>query len=286
MSIKILTDSASDLPLEFFHKQNVSCIPLRVHLNDKEYLDLETIQPKEVYNAIRNGAMPKTSQASPTTLYEAFEEVAKSGDSCIYIAFSSELSGTYQTAMLMREDLLAEYPDFQFSIIDTKCASLGQGLVVHYATQLLTKALEFEETCEQIKKYAANMQHIFTVDDLDFLAQGGRVSKASAFVGGLLNIKPLLHVENGKLVPIEKIRGRKKVLKRMVELMEERGSHFKDQTIGISHGDDEETALQLKHMIQETFGCTSFIINPIGAAVGSHAGPGTIALFFLEDIIA
>ncbi|MBM7702610.1 DegV family protein [Metabacillus iocasae] len=286
MSIKILTDSASDLPLEFFHKQNVTCIPLRVHLNDKEYLDLETIQPKEVYEAIRNGAMPKTSQASPTALYEAFEEVAKSGDSCIYIAFSSELSGTYQTAMLMREDLLAEYPDFQFSIIDTKCASLGQGLVVHYATQLLNKSLSFEDTCQQIKKYASTMQHIFTVDDLDFLAQGGRVSKASAFVGGLLNIKPLLHVEDGKLIPIEKIRGRKKVLKRMLELMEERGSNFKDQTIAISHGDDEETALQLKDMIQEKFGCTSFIINQIGAAVGSHAGPGTIALFFLEDVIA
>ncbi|TYR79542.1 DegV family protein [Priestia megaterium] len=285
MSIRILTDSASDLSLSFFNESNVAFIPLRVHLNDTEYLDLQTINPSDVHKAIRNGAMPKTSQAAPATMYEAFEEVAKTGDDCVYIAFSSQLSGTYQTAVMMKNELLEKYPDFNLEIIDTKCASLGQGLVVHYAVQLLLKNASFEELIGKIKQYAAHMEHIFTVDDLDFLAQGGRVSKASAFLGGLLNIKPILHVEDGKLVPIEKLRGRKKVLKRMVDIMEERGKNLKNQTIAISHGDDEETALQLKGMIEERFGCTSFMINMIGAAVGSHAGPGTIALFFLNKDI-
>ncbi len=286
MSIKILTDSASDLPRSFFEENNVLLLPLRVHLRDIEYLDLETINPAEVYKAIREGAMPKTSQAAPTTLYETFEELAKSGEQCVYIAFSSELSGTYQTAVMVKNELLETYPNFELEIIDTKCASLGQGLVVHYAVQQLATGLSFKELVAKTKQYATSMEHIFTVDDLDFLAQGGRVSKASAFVGGLLNIKPLLHVEDGKLVPIEKLRGRKKVLKRMVDIMEERGAkNLRDQTIAISHGDDEETAKQLKVLIEERFGSKSFLINMIGAAVGSHAGPGTIALFFLNDII-
>ncbi|PFR93843.1 DegV family protein [Priestia megaterium] len=285
MSIKLLTDSASDLPLSFFQENNVGFLPLRVSLDNQEFLDLQTIEPASVYEAIRKGKMPKTSQAAPTTMYEVFEDIAKSDDSCVYLAFSSELSGTYQTAMMIREELLEKYPDFQLEIIDTKCASLGQGVVTYYAAQLLQQNLSLVEMTEKIKQYALHMEHIFTVDDLDFLAQGGRVSKASAFVGGLLNIKPLLHVEDGKLIPIEKIRGRKKVFKRMLDVMEERGKSLSSQTIGISHGDDLETALQLKEMIQERFGTKHFIINIIGAAIGSHSGPGTIAVFFLNETI-
>lgn len=283
MSIKFVTDSASDLPLHFFQEHDVQLIPLRVHLNDEEYLDLETIEPLEIYKHIRNGAHPKTSQAAPAAIYNTFESIVKNGDACIYIAFSSQLSGTYQTSVMMQQEIKEDYPEAQIEIIDTKCASMGQGLVVNYAVQLLKQSLSFKEIVEKIQTYSHHMEQIFTVDDLDFLAKGGRVSKTSAFVGGLLNIKPLLHVEDGKLVPIEKIRGRKKVLKRMVELMEERGRDLSSQTIAISHGDDEQTALELKQLIQEKFGCHSFIINTIGAAVGSHAGPGAIALFFSND---
>ncbi|MFC3883692.1 DegV family protein [Bacillus songklensis] len=286
MSIKIVTDSASDLPLHFFQEHDVQLLPLRVHVNDKEYLDLETIQPHEVFEYIRHGAHPKTSQAAPNTIYDTFESIVKNGDAGIYIAFSSQLSGTYQTSVMMQQEIKENYPDAKIEVIDTKCASLGQGLVVHYAVQLLKQQLPFEELVEKIKAYSHHMEHIFTVDNLDFLAKGGRVSKTSAFVGGLLNIKPLLHVEDGKLIPIEKIRGRKKVLKRMVELMEERGQDLASQTIAISHGDDEHTALELKQLITEKFGCQSFIINSLGSAVGSHAGPGTIALFFLNDTLS
>jgi DegV family protein with EDD domain len=183
---------------------------------------------------------------------------------------------------MIADQVREQYPDFKLTIIDTKCASLGMGLVVLKAAELADSGIAYDELVEKIRFQAEHMEHIFTVDNLDYLARGGRVSKASAFVGGLLNIKPLLHVEDGKLVPLEKIRGRKKVLQRMVEVMKERGTDFNGQTIGISHGEDEETALFLQEKIKEQLGSDSFYISNIGSAVGAHAGPGTIALFFLN----
>src|SRR5699024_1961026 len=140
-----------------------------------------------------------------------------------------------------------------------------------------------DELVQFIQFHCDHMEHLFTVEDLDFLAKGGRLSKASAFLGGLLNIKPLLHVEEGKLVPLEKIRGKKKLLKRLLDVMEERGADLASQTIGISHGDDEQLALEMKQMIEERFGTRSFYINIIGSVVASHAGPGTLAIFFLNE---
>jgi DegV family protein with EDD domain len=285
MSIQILADSGCDLPYSFLQEHDITLIPLIVHLNDQDYEDFITIQPKQVYDAMRNGQIVKTSQASPLKLKEVFTQYAKEKRPCIYIAFSSQLSGTYQTAMMIRAEVLEEYPDFQLTIIDSKCASLGLGLVVAKAAQLSQTGMPYEQLCETVSEYCRHMEHIFTVDDLEFLARGGRISKTSAFVGGLLNIKPLLHVEDGKLIPLEKIRGRKKVFKRMLELMEERGVDLQKQTIGISHGDDEEAALELKKQIEEKFGCTDFLIYPIGGAIGAHAGPGTLALFFLNKQI-
>lgn len=285
MSIHIVADSGCDLPYSFLQERNISFLPLIVHLNNNDYEDFVTIEPKQVYDAMRNGEVAKTSQASPLKMRELFTELAESGRPAVYIAFSSQLSGTYQTAMMVREEVLEQYPEFQLTIIDSKCASLGLGLVVMKASELAQKGMAYEQLCETISAYCRHMEHIFTVDDLEFLARGGRISKTSAFVGGILNIKPLLHVEDGKLIPIEKIRGRKKVFKRMIERMEERGNDLQKQVIGISHGDDEEAALELKRMIEEKFGCTRFFISPIGGAIGAHAGPGTLALFFLNEYI-
>ncbi|GGJ70420.1 DegV family protein with EDD domain [Anoxybacillus voinovskiensis] len=285
MSIHIVADSGCDLPYSFLQERNISFLPLIVHLNNNDYEDFVTIEPKQVYDAMRNGEVAKTSQASPLKMRELFTGLAESGRPAVYIAFSSQLSGTYQTAMMVREEVLEQYPELQLTIIDSKCASLGLGLVVMKASELAQKGMPYEQLCETISAYCRHMEHIFTVDDLEFLARGGRISKTSAFVGGILNIKPLLHVEDGKLIPIEKIRGRKKVFKRMIELMEERGNDLQKQVIGISHGDDEEAALELKRMIEEKFGCTRFFISPIGGAIGAHAGPGTLALFFLNEYI-
>lgn len=282
MTIKLLADSASDLPLSFFENNDVQLIPLQVHIDDDEFKDLITIKPEKVYEEIRAGKMPKTSQASPQQFEEIFTEMAKSGQSGLYIALSSELSGTYQTAVMVHNQVKEEYPDFNLTIIDSKCVSLGLGLIIIAAAEQIKNGDDAETIINDTKDRAEHMEHIFTVEDLDFLAKGGRLSRASAFLGGLLNIKPLLHVEGGKLVPIEKIRGKKKLVKRMLDMMEERGKDISTQMIGISHGDDEETALELKRMIEERFGAKSFSINLIGSVVASHAGPGTLALFFLN----
>lgn len=282
MSTKLFADSSCDLPLAFFKEHGVELISLQVHIDDKEFKDLITIQPETVYNEIRAGKMPKTSQATPQFIENLFIELAESGESGIYIALSSELSGTYQTAVMMCEQVKEKYPNLDLTIIDSRCVSVGYGMAVMTAVDLIKKGKPKDVIVEIVKEQCQHMEHLFTVEDLDFLAKGGRLSRSSAFIGGLLNIKPLLHVEDGKLVPLEKIRGKKKLLKRMLDVMEERGVDLENQLIGISHGDDEATALEVKQMIEERFGAKKFYINLIGSVVASHAGPGTLAFFFLN----
>ncbi|GAB3789979.1 DegV family protein [Virgibacillus kimchii] len=282
MTVKIIADSACDLSTTHYNEYDIEMIPLTVHLDDKEYRDAVDIEPKTVYDAMREGKMTKTSQVSPQTFKAVFTSYAKENQSFIYLSFSSELSGTYQTAKMMETEIKEEYPDADFQIIDTKCASIGYGLVVLHAAKLAKKGASLEEIAASGTKHAQHMEHIFTVDDLEYLKRGGRVSKTAAFVGSLLKIKPLLHVEDGKLIPLEKIRGSKKVLSRMLEVMEERGTDFSNQTIGISHGDDLGRAEQLADMIREKFGADDILIEMVGSVIGAHSGPGTIALFFLN----
>lgn len=280
MTYKIMADSACDLPLSYYDDNEVILFPLKVNLENKEYEDLKTINPSAVYEAIRRGEVPKTSQVSPSLFKDVFTEMAQNGESGIYVAFSSQLSGTYQTAQMIYEQVQEEYPEFQLSIIDSKCASLGAGLAVQECVKQRQLGNGLEEAVKQARFVCEHMEHLFTVEDLEYLAKGGRVSKASAFVGGLLQIKPLLHVEDGKLVPLEKIRGKKKLLRRMLDVMEERGVSLDTQTIAISHADDLATATDLKEAIMERFHPIDVYISSIGAAVGSHTGAGTIALFF------
>ncbi|MCZ8536586.1 DegV family protein [Paenisporosarcina quisquiliarum] len=284
--MRIFADSACDLPKSFYETNQVTLIPLRVHIDDAEYLDVMTIDSTQVYAEIRQGKQPKTSQASPEQFLTFFEELAKSGEEGLYIAFSSELSGTHNTAVMIRDQVKEEYPELKLTIIDSKCASLGYGLLVKEAVRLRKLGEPLERIVEIIRFKALNTEHLFTVEDLDYMARGGRVSKTSAVIGGLLNIKPLLHMEQGKLVPIEKLRGRKKVMKRILELMEERGERLHEQTIAISHGDDEAFALEMKAMIEETFQPKQVEIHMIGSAIGAHTGPGALALFFSNQIQA
>jgi DegV family protein with EDD domain len=283
MAIRLLADSGADLPKRYYNEHNITFIPLRVTLNEKEYDDSITIQPEEIYEEMRSGKSPKTSQASPNYLKEVFTELAKASEPAIYIAFSSGLSGTYQTAVMMRNEVLEEYPDFDLRIIDSKGASLGYGLAVMYAQDLISNGNTIQEVEESVKEYCNTLQYIFTVDDLTYLARGGRISKTSAFVGGLLSIKPLLHMEDGKLVPLEKIRGRKKLLKRMIELMNDRGKNLSEQRIGISHGDDIALANEVKGLIEEAFQPKEIVVSMIGAAIGAHSGPSTLAIFFTGE---
>ncbi|QWH37879.1 MULTISPECIES: DegV family protein [Bacillus cereus group] len=285
MSVKIITDSAADLPVELLQAYDIDLIPLRVYDEaETEYLDGVTLKSVTLLQKMREGAVYKTSLPSLETFQEKFVSYAKEGNPCIYLAFSSELSGTYQSSVLIKEEVKETYTDLNLEIIDTKCASLGQGIVVLEAAKMAKEGASKEEILNRVAFLMEHMEHIFTVADLQYLVRGGRLSKVAGFIGGLLNIKPILNVDEGKLVPLEKVRGKKKVLSRIVDIMEERGKDLKGQTIGMTHGDDLETAEALKALITERFGCEVFIVNTIGAAIGAHTGPGALTLFFLNEV--
>ncbi|MGG0186710.1 DegV family protein [Bacillus rhizoplanae] len=285
MTIKIITDSAADLPKELLHTYDIEVIPLRVYdEQENEFLDGVTLDPIDLLRNMREGKVYRTSLPSLETIQDVFTTYAKQDVTCIYLAFTSELSGTYQSSVLVGEEVKEAYPNFSLDIIDTKCASTGQGLVVLEAAKMAQNGATKEEILNRIDFMTEYMEHIFTVADLQYLVRGGRLSKVAGFIGGLLNIKPILNVEDGKLIPLEKIRGRKKVFQRIVDIMETRGKDLKDQTIGISHGDDLESVNILTEMITQKFGCKVFVVNSIGAAVGAHAGPGTLAIFFLNEV--
>ncbi|MEF7654791.1 DegV family protein [Bacillus thuringiensis] len=285
MGVKIITDSAADLPVELLQAYDIDLIPLRVYDEaETEYLDGVTLESVTLLQKMREGAVYRTSLPSLETFQEKFVSYAKEGNPCIYLAFSSELSGTYQSSVVIKEEVKETYTNLDLEIIDTKCASLGQGLVVLEAAKMAKDGASKEDILKRVDFLMNHMEHIFTVADLQYLVRGGRLSKVAGFIGGLLNIKPILNVEEGKLVPLEKVRGKKKVLSRIVDIMEERGKELKGQTIGMTHGDDLETAEALKALITERFGCEVFIVNTIGAAIGAHTGPGVITLFFLNEV--
>jgi len=261
----------------------VEIVPLTVQFNDTVYKDQIEIEPKTVYTAMRTGQVIKTSQVSLQTFLEIFKRSAQKDETLIYIAFSSGLSGTYATAKMAEQEVKEQYPNASIHILDTKCASLGYGLVVLKAAELAEDGADPEHIIKHCTADAQRMEHIFTVDELEYLYRGGRVSKTAAFFGTMLKIKPLLDMEDGRLVPREKIRGSKRVLGRMIEVMEERADNLADQTIAISHGDDLERAEQLAAMILEKHPVKKIIIEMVGAVIGAHSGPGTLALFFRKD---
>lgn len=285
MGIKILTDSASDLPKDLLQQYNIDSVPLTVIKGEEQYFDGVTISPKTVYDGMRQGVKYKTSQVPANFFEEKFIEYARNKDTAIYIGFSSELSGTYQVSVMVKDQIKEEYPNLDIELIDTKAASIGQGLIVLKAAQLVQEGKTKEEIIDAVKFYMDKIEHVFTVDDLEYLFRGGRVTKSQAFVGGLLNIKPVLNVEDGKLIPIEKVRGKNKVYKVMLRIMEERSkaADLSTQVVGICHADNMEDATKLKEIISDKFGTKDFVIGEIGAVIGAHVGPGTIGLFFLEE---
>ncbi len=285
MGIKILTDSASDLPKDLLLQYNIDSVPLAVIKGEEQYFDGVTISPKTVYDGMREGIIYKTSQVPAKFFEEKFIEFARNNDTVIYLGFSSELSGTYQVSVMVKDQIIEDYPNLDIELIDTKAASIGQGLIVLKAAQLAQEGKTKEEILNAVKFYMDKIQHVFTVDDLEYLFRGGRVTKSQAFVGGLLNIKPVLNVEDGRLIPIEKVRGKNKVYKVMLKIMEERlqAADLSTQVVGICHADNMEDATKLKEIISDKFGTKEFVIGEIGAVIGAHVGPGTIGLFFLEE---
>jgi DegV family protein with EDD domain len=282
MNVKILTDSASDLPEEIIKEYDIDVLPMTIMKDDKEYKDRIDISPKVIFDGMRNKEVFKTAQVTPIAFEEKFEQYAKQGIPVVYVGFSSELSATYQSSVIARDSVLTKYPDAKIEVIDTLGASGGFGLIVLEAAKFAKAGKEVDEILDRVNLTKESIDQIFTVDDIEYLYRGGRVSRTSAVLGGMLNIKPILEVKDGKLIPLEKVRGKNKVFTRMVELMEERSidKDFTNATICITHGDDLESALKLKELIEKRYNANNFIINMIGATIGAHSGPGTLALFY------
>ncbi|MFB9860308.1 DegV family protein [Salinicoccus siamensis] len=278
--MKLLVDSCSDIPVQQLKEMEIEMIPLRITIDDTDYHDQYEISSSEVLEAITEGKRPLTSQANPEDFTNVFRKYAKKGESILYIAFSSELSGTYQSALIARDTIIDEFPEADITIIDTKSASYGLGMIVENAHGYLKDGMEKDAMMAQIEQDVKNIRHFFTVNDLDYLAKGGRLSKGQAFLGGLLNIKPLLHVEDGKLVPLEKHRGIKKVFSSMTKhLLADNVTH----EVHLTHSNAEAQAEQLKQKILEDTNVSDVKISTIGPTISSHTGNGTVAMFYFNE---
>jgi len=278
---KIITDTGADLTQDQIVEYGLELLPLGVIIDNEEFLDGETIQPKDVYAAMRAGKTPKTFQIEVARLEHCFRQLLESEVPFLYLAFSGELSGTYQTAVMVGNALKEEYPDSTFHILDTRAASVGQGLFVRTVAEY-GQEHTYEETVAYASTLVGKIRHLFTVESLEYLMRGGRVSKASAFIGDLLTILPLLTVEDGKLVPIEKIRGHKKVLRRITEWMTESKPIIEGGDVFIGHGDDPAKADQFETMLREHVTPRHVTKTIVGSAIGAHTGPGLLVVAYFE----
>ena len=283
----ITTDNNADLPVEYYKEHNVGCMYFSYTMDDVLYKQGSYIPEGEFYGKMRAGSMPTTAQVNPEEARLLFEPYLKEGKDILHIAFSSGLSGTYNSCRIAVEELREEYPDRIITIIDSLAASLGQGLLVYLTQKLKEEGADMQTAAEWAENHRKNIVHLFTVDDLNHLYRGGRVSKTTAVLGGMLNIKPILHVDDeGKLIPIGKVRGRKKSILELASLMDEKLGSHKDtcDTIFISHGDCLEDAKILAEKIKARYQINTEIINYVGSVIGAHSGPGTLALFFVGDL--
>ncbi|MCM1136524.1 MAG: DegV family protein [Clostridium sp.] len=283
-AFKIITNTTADLPMDYIEENQLGLIYFNYIMDGVSYGKGHELDWKEFYRLMREeGKMPTTSQVNPQQYKEYFSEFLKENKNLLYISFSSGLSGSCGNAVLAADELMEENEDYNIIVVDSKCASMGEGLFVHKALQMQGQGKSLKETAEYLKELVPHLTHVFTVDDLNHLYRGGRVSKATAIVGTIAAIKPVLHVDNeGHLIPISKVRGRKKSLNALVDYMEEKTKGYPGQNdiVFISHGDALEDAEYVKAEIERRFGIKAFKINHIGPTIGAHSGPGTIALFF------
>ena len=280
MSFKIVTDSCCDLSAEMIAELELGIAALSLEMDGRAYAEGE-MAPVELYNHMRNGKMPKTSAVNPDGWTAVIRPALERGEDVLVLAFSSGLSATYQSAVIAAEELREEFPDRKLIVIDSLCAAVGLGLLVYTAARLKAEGKTLEETVAWIEAHKLNVCHWVTVEDLMHLKRGGRVSAATAVVGTMLNIKPIIRVDdNGKLESLAKCRGRKAALNYLLDRMGESYDPEIDDTVFIGHGDCPEDAEYLANKVRERFGVKTVYINYIGAVVGAHTGPGVATVFF------
>ncbi|MFP3156248.1 DegV family protein [Lachnospiraceae bacterium ZAX-1] len=284
----ISTDTTCDLPEEYLMEHRISVMSLSYTIDGETYDRDHGLPEKDFYSKVRNGSLPTTSQVNPESAKKIFTYLMEKRDADIlHIAFSSGLSGSYNSTRVAAEELAEKYPEHKIIIIDSFCASLGEGLLVHQAFQNLESGMDLEENAKWVEENKLKIVHNFTVDDLNHLYRGGRVSKTTAVFGTMIHIKPILHVDDaGLLFPVDKVRGRKKSLIALVDAMEKQMGTSKDKNdiVFISHGDCLEDAQYVAELIEARFGIVNFLINYIGPTIGAHTGAGAVALFYVGDV--
>lgn len=286
MSYQIVTDSCCNLPESIIDELNLEVLPLVFMVDGEQhqsYLKGQVTDLQQFYTMMREGKVITTSLPNLADTEKLFEEIFTQGKDILYLSFSSGLSGTFEGVCNVAAPLLQRYPERNFKAVDTLAASVGQGLLVYYAAKMQQAGKSLEEVEQWVTDNRLKLAHWFTVDDLMFLFRGGRVSRTAAYAGSLLNIKPVLHVDNeGLLIPMEKTRGRKKSIQALVSHMGKTiTGPIEDQIIGISHGDCIEDVEYLQKLITEKFGVKEYLVNYVDPVIGAHSGPGTLALFFL-----
>jgi len=281
----IMTDSSCDLPAKMADDMALSVLPLSVYIEDKKYtnyLDEREIAFSEIYAKLRTKCPAKTSAVNMNDFLAPMEEILKSGKDLLYIGFSSGLSGTYNAGAAAAQEMAEKYPDRKIYTVDSLCASMGQGLLVYHAWQHKQAGETIEEVRDWVIDNRLHLCHYFTIDDLMFLKRGGRVSGATAVVGSMLSIKPVMHVDNeGHLIKIGTARGRKASIKALADGAGKLGVDLENQVIFISHGDCLDEAEYLANIMRERFHVKDVVISYVGPVIGAHSGPGTMALFFL-----
>ncbi len=279
----IVTDSSADLPASLVQELGVEVLPLSFTVQGKtyhNYPDDREMDPKVFYKMLRDGEMATTSAVNVAEYTAMLEPLLQAGKDVLVLAFSSGLSTTYQSSVIAVNELAEQYPDRKICTVDTLCASMGQGLMVWLAVQEQRKGKSLEEVRDWVEENKLHLCHWFTVDDLHFLKRGGRISAATAVVGTMLSIKPVLHVDDeGHLISMGKARGRGASLTALVDHMEQTVTDV--DTVFISHGDCLADAEKVAADVKKRFGTKDVVINNIGPVIGAHAGPGTVALFFL-----
>lgn len=283
----ITTDTTSDLPADYVKEHQLGMLSLTYTINDETYTWERPLPVKKFYDFMRDGSLPTTSQANPEEARRLFETIIEEQNADIlHIAFSSGLSGSYNSSRIAAEELAETYPEHKIIVIDSLCASLGEGLLVHKAVTMKESGSSIDEVAAWLEENKLHLVHNFTVNDLFHLYRGGRVSKTAAFVGTMINLKPILHVDDeGHLIPLSKVRGRKKSMIALVDAMEKQIGSWRDKNdiVFISHGDCEEEAQFVADLIKQRLGYDSFLINYVGPTIGAHTGPGVIALFYMGD---
>ena len=281
----LITDSSADLSQEMVQELGVTVLPLSFTIQGKTYRNYPDNREMDLplfYDMLRAGELATTSAVNVAEYTQAVEPILQEGKDVLILAFSSGLSSTYQASVLAAGELREKYPDRKIYTVDTLCASLGQGLLVYLAVQEQRKGRSIEEVRDWAESTKLHLCHQFTVDDLHFLKRGGRISATTAVVGSMLQIKPVLHVDNeGRLINIGKARGRQASLKALVDKMEKTVTEEGKKTVFISHGDCRKDAVAVADMVRERFGTQDIRINYVGPVIGAHSGPGTLALFYL-----